>query len=418
VQDRELYATILGIQRPWRVDRVELRTQATEGEVEVFLEHDGSELACPRCGKRAARYDTRPRSWRHLDTVQYKTVLTANVPRANCAEHGVHQVQVPWAEPGGRFTALFERLAINWLREASTAAVARRLRLTWDELDGIMQRAVKRGLARRRKEPLSIIGIDETSFQKRHEYVTVVSDLRRGCVIEVADHRGEDALRGFFNGLSESERTGISAVAMDMWGPYIKTTRAFVPNANTKICFDRFHVAKHINAAVNDVRKREHRELRADGDDRLLRTKHLWLMGPDRRSDLHRDRRIQFRELRDSNLKVARAWAIKETARDLWSYTTRWGALRGWNNWIGWADRSQLEPIRKAARMVKEYLWGIINAVVLNVTNAAAESANAKIQRLKKMACGFRNRDRFRTAILFHCGGLDLYPSLPAHTKA
>lgn len=139
MQDRELYATILGIHPPWRVERVDARSK--EGEVEVFLEHDGSALCCPTCQVASPRYDARRRSWRHLDTCQYRTVLTADVPRVSCKEHGIHQVSVPWAEPGGRFTALFERLAIDWLTEASITAVARRLRVSWDELDGIMHRA-------------------------------------------------------------------------------------------------------------------------------------------------------------------------------------------------------------------------------------------------------------------------------------
>ena len=176
------------------------------------------------------------------------------------------------------------------------------------------------------------------------------------------------------------------------------------------VLFDRFHVAKHLGEAVNDVRKSEQRVLLAEGDERLKRTRFLWLMGPARRAQLDAERRGQFDALRGSTLKVARAWALKETARELWRYTHRGWALRGWQRWLGWAVRSRLEPMRKVARMLKEHLWGVVNAVVQGVTNATAESLNAKIQRVKKNACGFRNRERFRTAILFHCGGLDLYP--------
>jgi transposase len=416
MQDRELYATILGIGTPWRVVRVEVR--ASKQEVEVFVEHDGSALRCAVCQAAASRYDARTRSWRHLDTCQYRTLLTADIPRSKCSEHGVHQERVPWAEPGSRFTALFESLAIDWLREASIAAVASQMGVSWDELDGIQQRAVRRGLARRRRERITHLGIDETSFQKRHQYVTVVTDVRRSRVLEVAYGRDEDALLGFYEGLSGAQRRGIVAVAMDMWKPYIKTTRQFVPDADSKIGFDRFHVAKHLNQAVDMVRKQEHRQLRADGDDRLLRTKFLWLMSPHRRRTLPQERRTQFSVLRRCSLKVARAWAIKETARTLWSYNSRTWAEKAWTKWIGWALRSRLEPMRGAARMVRGHLRGIINAIVLGVTNATAESLNAKIQWLKRAACGFRNRARFRTAILFHCGGLDLYPRSPAHTKA
>ena len=114
--------------------------------------------------------------------------------------------------------------------------------------------------------------------------------------------------------------------------------------------------------------------------------------------------------MRHCSLKAGRAWAIKDAARWLWSYTSRAWATKAWKSWIGWAQRSQLEPMRKAARTVRDHLWGIVNAIVLGVTNATAESTNARIQKLKSRACGFRNRERFRNAIYFHLGGLDLYP--------
>jgi transposase len=205
---------------------------------------------------------------------------------------------------------------------------------------------------------------------------------------------------------------------MDMWRPYVRATREHVDGWETRVCFDRFHVAKYLGDAVNDVRKAEHKELLQNGDDRLKRTRFLWLMGPDKLDRLNDRQRVQFDELKASTLRVARAWAIKETARELWGYVRRDWALRAWERWLVWAFRSKLEPIRKAARVIQNNLWGIINAVVKNVTNATSESLNAKIQWVKKNACGFRNRDRFRTAILFHCGGLDLYPDTLFHTKS
>lgn len=417
MRDKDLYATILGVTSPWTVRDVDLRAGAQE--VEVFIEHDGSTpLVCPECGRKASRHDARRRSWRHLDTCQYRTTVTAEVPRVRCPEHGVHQVRVPWAEPGARFTALFECLAIDWLQEASLSAVARRLRLSWDELDGIQRRAVRRGLARREASPVREIGVDETSFQRRHEYVTLVCDLAKPRVLYVADGRGQAALEGFYEGLTDEQLAAIEAVAMDMWAPYIQATQAWLPGWQDKLCFDRFHVAWHLGHAVDLVRRAEHRELRKEDDDRLSRTRYLWLMGSERRQQLSWHRRRQFVELRRSTLKVARAWAIKETARELWTYVHRGWALKAWKRWLGWAFRSRLEPVRRVARMVKEHLDGILNAVTRRVTNAASESLNARIQWLKKSACGFRNRERFRTAILFHCGGLDLYPRPMSHTNA
>ena len=417
MHDKELYATILGVTSPWVVREVEVRAESTE--VEVFIEHDGTqELLCPECVATGKRHDSRRRSWRHLDTCQYRTILTGDVPRVRCPAHGVRQIRVPWAEEKSRFTAMFESLAIDWLGAASISAVSRRMRLGWDALDGIRERAVRRGLARREAQPIEQIGVDETSFQRRHEYVTVVNDLRGGRVLWVGDGRGHETLGTFYQSLTPEQLAAIEAVAMDMWKPYVLATKTHVEGWESKICFDRFHVAKYLGNAVNDVRKAEHKELLREEDDRLNRTRFLWLMGPDKLKRLNKDRRVQFNELKASTLRVARAWAIKETARGLWGYVRRGWALKAWERWLGWAFRSRLEPMRKAARIIKKHLWGILNAVVQDVTNATSESLNARIQWVKKNACGFRNRERFRTAILFHCGGLDLYPRPLVHTEA
>lgn len=415
MRDTKLYATILGIQRPWTVSAVAVDPAAETVTVRIEYEA-GAAVPCPECDAACPRHDHRDRRWRHLDTCQYRTILQVAVPRSRCAAHGVRHIHVPWGEPGSSFTALFEAVVIDWLLEASVAAVARQLQLTWDQVDGIRTRAVRRGLARRSLEQLPRIGVDETSFQKRHEYVTTVNDLVHGHVLHVADGRSQDALDGFYATLRPEQLAGIEAVSMDMWEPYIQATRARVPEADRKIAFDRFHVAMHIGRAVDTVRKQEHRALRAAGDDTLTRSKYLWLQNPENMTAAARTR---FAALRDTNLKVARAWAIKETARDLWDYVKRGWATKAWKRWLGWAFRSRLAPMRKAARTVRDHLWGILNAVELKATNAMSESVNAKIQWVKKTACGFRNRDRFRSAIYFHCGGLDLYPEqLTAHTKS
>src|SRR6202790_4478845 len=173
MQDRELYRRILGIEAPWYVDSVELKLEA--GEIHVRLGHnDLSDWPCPECGAACKLYDHQPeRQWRHLDTCQYRTILHAEPPRSACSNHGVRVVKMPWAEPSSRFTALFELLAIEWLKAASQKAVAGLLKLSWDEIHGIMERAVKRGLERRKAEPVSQIGVDEKAFRKGHNYLTV-----------------------------------------------------------------------------------------------------------------------------------------------------------------------------------------------------------------------------------------------------
>ena len=373
----------------------------------------GTRLGCPTCGEPCPGYDTRRRCWRHLDTCQFKTILEADVPRVECPTHGVLQIEVPWAEPGSGFTALMEALVIDWLKEASILAVARLMDLTWDEVDGIMQRAVRRGLARRPGLEPERIGVDETSFQKRHEYVTVVTDLDTSKVLYVADDRSKDSLQGFFDELEPADLLRLKVVSMDMWGAYISVVEHNVHRAEEKICFDKFHVAKHLGDAVDRVRRQEQREQARDGDRSLVGTKYKWLRNPEQMTE---DASHFFERMKRIALRTARAWAIKEHAMCLWHYASRGWARKAWRTWISWAIRSRLEPVRRVARMIRDHLEGILNAIVLRATNAGAESVNAKIQRVKRMACGFRNRERFRNAIYFHLGGLDLRPA--THTDS
>lgn len=181
-----------------------------------------------------------------------------------------------------------------------------------------------------------------------------------------------------------------------------------MPNGKEAICFDRFHVSQHLGKALDKVRAQEHRTLlSAYGQSELTGTKYKWLRNANRTDN--RSRR-EFMEITRMALKTARAWAIKETASQLWNFSYRGAAQKAWHHLLVWISRCWLEPIKKVGRMIKNYLWGILNAIILKASNAVAEANNARIQWTKKMACGFWNRARFRTAILFHLGGLDLMP--------
>lgn len=409
MQDRDLYAQILGIREPWRVERVELKLE--EGEVHVHLEHGwATEWPCPECGQPCSLYDHQPeRQWRHLDTCQYRTILHAAPPRSNCSEHGPRAVKLPWSEPGSRFTALFERLAIDWLGAASQKAVGERLGLSWDEVHGIQKRAVERGLARRKAERLTHVGVDEKSFRRGHRYFTLVNDLVTGRVLHVAEGRTQASLDGFWETLTPEQREGIQAVAMDMWDPYVQSTRQHLKDGDAKIVFDKFHIAKHLSEAVDVVRRRENRQLRTAGDDRLVGTRYDWLRHPARMDPADRQ---EFRKLRESSLKTARAWALKESMMAFFHYVYERPARKHFRWWHNWAVRSRLGPMIEKARMLKRRFDNIITYLRHRVTNATSESINSKIQWVKYTARGFRNKDNFVTAIYFHCGGLDLSPDI------
>jgi len=182
MRDTELYRHLLGLQAPWTVTNVKLAV--AEERVDVWAGHASGVLwPCPDCEKALPVYDhSEERAWRHLDSCQFLTYLHARAPRVECPEHGVRQVKLPWAEPHARFTALFERLAIDVLRETDITGATRILRISWDEAWHLMERAVTRGLAAKQSRVVPHIGVDEKAAAKGQTYLTLVCDLDRATV--------------------------------------------------------------------------------------------------------------------------------------------------------------------------------------------------------------------------------------------
>ena len=277
MQDRELYQQILGLRSPWSVAAIHLDVERRR--VEVSVEHpEGTQFGCPECGCSLACYDHVPeREWRHLDTMQFQTILKARVPRVNCPEHGVKQTDVSWAEKGSHFTLLFERLAIDILLATQTVTGAMAILGTkWDQTWGIIQRAVARGQARKQPQPLPRVGINEKAFSKRHKYITLLYDLDRSTVEAISD--GHDTQSGIncLSELSDEQLQSIEAIAMDMSPAYVGAAKQVIPLAEEKIVHDRFHVMQLATKAVDQVRRAAPRVAGA-GDDRLSKTKYVWI---------------------------------------------------------------------------------------------------------------------------------------------
>ncbi len=389
----------------WVISRI---AEDDSGNLEIHVAcEDVSEFACPKCGEACPVYDRRPRRWRHLDAWKYRTYLTTDLPRVSCPAHGVRTIAIPWADRSARVTYELEALVIDWLLETTVSAVSRKLGLSWTAVDGIMQRAVERGKSRKKKETVKDIGVDETSIKRGHNYITVVIDAKKGVVEYVGEGRKRESLGAYYKGLSPEQRNGIESVSMDMWPAYIRETDDWFPNAKEITAFDKFHVVKYIGEGVDTVRKQEHRALKKEGREDLTGTKYIWLTNEKNLSDKQRER---FESLRDSQLETGRAWAIKETAKHLWNYSDRDYARKEWELWLEWVRESGLEPMIKAADTIRKHLWGIINAILLRVTNGPSEGMNSRIKMIKVRARGFRNTQRFINAIYFYLGGLNLYP--------
>lgn len=406
MKDTALFAQLLGLKEPWKVTRIEPNLESKSLSIHIEWPK-GVKGPCPECGDMSPVYDHREeREWRHLDTMQFKTLLIAEVPRVKCSSHGIKSLQVPWADMKSRFTMLFERFAIDVLIASNNQSkAAELLGLSWDEVHSIQERAVRRGLERRDTLDITHLGIDEKSFLKGQSYASVLYDLDKSHVLEVVKDRDENSAKTLLKTIPEESRANVAAVGVDMWKPYMNAIEIILPSAH--IVHDKFHIVSHLGDAVDKVRRKEHKSLMIDGNDLLKGTRYTWLRNPNNWTEKDE---ATFEILKDVGLQVGRAWMIKENFGYFWDYSYEKSARKFFDKWYFWATHCRLEPIVKVAKMIKEHFENIVTYLEHRITNAAAEGLNSKIQTVKSAARGFRNFENYRIAILFHCGGLSLHP--------
>lgn len=402
----DFYAQLLSLPEPWKV--VSVKLSSDQKRVDVALGHDvGSLFPCPKCGKPCSVYDhSRPRRWRHLGTLQAQTYVHAQVPRTRCTEHGALQIEVAWTVPFAQTTLWMEIRVLETLKECDVQATARLQELSWSSCQEVMKRAVERGLSRKADRMPEVLGLDEKHKGSRQGYMTLVNDLKEGVVKEVLIGRDADTVIEYFEKYPKEQREAVKAVAMDMSGSYRSAVDQAIPEAAKKVVYDRYHIVAMLNRAVDQVRRQEAKELKREGDETLKGSRYLWLYGEENLPEKQQER---FESLRELELKTGRAWAIKELLRELWLCPTKEEGQEHFDKWYSWAIRSRLEPIKKAARTLKTHLEQVLNYFTHRLTNALSEGLNSVIERLKQQACGYRNDDNLRIAILFHCGGLDLH---------
>ena len=401
VKDVDFYQQVLGLESPWKVSEVELNMEAKRVTIRVVVK-EGTKWGEGATGLAAHVHKWRERTWRHLDTCQFETLITARVPSVKYADGRVEEVTVPWADRYQRVTKLMAQAVVVWLQSCQNISeVAKVMRLDWHTVNTIMEAAVERGLQRREAEEIEHLGLDEKSFRRGHVYATMMSDLDGGRVWDLAEGRQEEQAVKLLEELRPEQRSGVKAVAMDMWGPYQKAAQAVLPLAD--IVYDKFHVSAYLNKAVDAVRKEEHRELTRRGDDTLKKTKYQWLRNfPDLRQQ------PGFQELYSMNLRTSHAWRLKETFVGFWNYSYEGAAKRFFRQWHQAVGRSGMEALKKVAEMLQRHLPGLLNYHKHRITNAAAEGLNSQIARIICNARGLGSFYALRIRVLFFLGKLDL----------
>jgi len=395
----QIFEIILNLGDSWRVTTTQVNI--TTLEVDIYIDFIGDQAPSPDLADLYPIYDRRKtRRWRHLDTLQYKTFLHCRVPRVKTPS-GVQTISVPWASDYQRHTYLFERLVIDLLKATKNqTATSKLLRTGFNVINRIIHRSVERGLALRdSKLTLRNYSIDEKSFRKGHSYVSVLSSPLAGVVVDVVENRDKKAVKKLLSQAISTFDT-VETISMDMWPAYINTVKEMLPKAH--IIHDRFHLVKYLNDGIDKVRKREvkvHEELR--------NTKYVLLKN---KANLKDKQHIKFKSIQDANYEVSRAWRIREDFRAIFGSDNMTDAVGMLIKWGSSVIHSKIEEMLEVAKVFNRHLSGVCNALVSTFSNAMAERLNGKIQEVKSIARGYRTFDKFRSAILFFHGGLNLYP--------
>jgi transposase len=399
MRDTDLFRMALGIEPPWVVTKSEFDAAAKRLDIHLDFAK-GSRFACPECGVAGCpAYDSEEKTWRHLNFFQHEAYLHARVPRVTCKGCGIKQVSVPWARSDSGFTLLFEALVMAMVQAMPVAVVARMVD-EWDtRLWRIIHHYVAAARARADHSEVTSIAFDETASRRGHNYVSLFVDLVRRRVLFVAEGKDAGTVDAFANDLAAhgGDPEAIAEVCIDMSPAFIAGAAESLPNA--QITFDKFHLVKLINEAVDEVRRSEQKS-RAE----LKKSRYLWLKNP---RNLSERQRTQLDNLSASNLKTGRAYRIRLAFQELYIQPAK-NAEAFLKKWYWWATHSRLPPMIEAARMVKRHWNGILRWFQTKIANGIMEAINSLVQAAKAKARGYRSTRNLKAIIYLIAGKLEL----------
>lgn len=380
---QELFAAALGLSSPWSVK--EIAFSAKDRRLDIHIDFDrGGVFPCPVCNKMCKAYDTSDESWRHLNFFQHAAYLHARVPRVDCQDcHLVRKVEVPWARSGSGFTLLFEALMMSLAQEMPVNAIAQMVQEHDTLIWRVIHHYVRRALKKENRSEVKTIGVDETASRRGHKYISLFFDLEKKALIFATPGKDSSTVEAFAGDLQahSGDPKKITAVSCDMSPAFIKGVHEHLPNA--KITFDRFHLTKIVNDAVDAVRREE-----VAFNEDLRKTRYLWLTNWDNLS-LSQKRRLNA--LSWQNLKTARAYQIRLGFQDFFAQKNRAEGEAHLKSWYFWATHSRLEPMIQAAQTIKDHWDGVLNWFTNKINNGILEGFNSLIQAAKARARGYRS---------------------------
>lgn len=393
-----IFTAALELEEPWFIKKVYFEGQGKDKKLHIEVDHK-SRVKFEFESESYPVYDHQERVWRHLNFFQHQCYLHARVPRVKTKDGLVKLTEVPWAKPGSSFSLLFEGLVLDLVGGGMNfSATGRHIGISAKRVFGIVRRYVSNALATQDLSPVNQLSVDETSSRKGHNYLTIMADRVAKKVVGISVGKDKDA---FAHALIDMEirgadRTEIKCVTMDMSRSYIAAAGQYLTEAC--IVFDRFHIIKKLNEAVDQVRRTDQRQY-----DELKRSRYLWLKNND---NLTEEQKEMVNYLGAAYPNIGEAYRLKELLKNVLDTAHVNQKLGPLNQWMKMAWDSGLEPIQKFVNMLKTHWYGIKSYFKKLATNALAERINLKIQEIKRAAKGYRNLNNFMTMIYFYLGGL------------
>lgn len=353
------------------------------------------------------------RRWRDLQLGKQKVWLRYALRRVKCPQHGVHAELVPWAAAGARFTRRAEELIAYLAQQMSKTAVCKLVGIDWRTVGAVVERIIGERLDPARLDGLAVIGVDELSFRRRHNYVTVVVDHLRKRVVWVGEGKSSETLAKFFAALGPERAKALTHVTMDLSSAYRAAVTEYAPQA--ELVFDRFHIQRLASDAVDEVRRSEVRGLAGTAaGKRLKHSRWALLKNP---WNLNAAQETKLADLQRSNRKLYRAYLLKESLAAILDRRQPNVARRELGTWCGWAAHSRLKPFVKLAGTIKRFTDGIIAYVRTGLSNGPTEGLNNKTRLITRRAYGFHRAQALISMIFLCCGGITLAPPLPGATS-
>ena len=406
----QLFEQALGISTPWYIENVSFNMENSRLDININFKR-GAKFPY-KSYENLPVHDTVNKQWRHLNFFEHECYLNCRVPRVKLPDGKVRRIKVPWEGEGKGFTLLFEVLMLQLCTEMPINAVARLLKVDDNKIWRVLEAYVEKAMDKLDLSGLEIIGLDETSMKKHHDYISLIVDIEKKKTVFVAEGKDAEVLNQFRKFLDKHNGSvdEITDISSDMSPAFISGAEKYFPNA--AITFDKFHIMKMINDAVGEVRKEEAKEVAV-----LKGTKNLFERNRHNMTEKQLQYMQQKLEIRSLNLKTVRAYHLKESFQEIYKADTEEEFERLLEEWYSWARRCRLEPMKKVAITIKNHWNGVLRWYQSRISNGILEGLNSLVQSAKSKARGFKTFRNFRTIIFLITGDLDLQKINPLYVS-